>query len=68
MYLSTLRRECPSKAAIQHETTQLNGHIDAIPRTLEKDFAGVESSWVVQKFGGTGLGKFAVTIAEDIVL
>ncbi|XMA12276.1 hypothetical protein WAI453_005067 [Rhynchosporium graminicola] len=26
-----------------------------------------EGSWIVQKFGGTSVGKFAVNIAEDIV-
>jgi hypothetical protein len=25
------------------------------------------AGWVVQKFGGTSVGKFAVNIAEDIV-
>lgn len=25
-------------------------------------------NWVVQKFGGTSVGKFAVGIAQDIVL
>jgi aspartate kinase len=25
------------------------------------------NGWVVQKFGGTSVGKFAVNIAEDIV-
>jgi len=26
-----------------------------------------ERSWIVQKFGGTSVGKFAVQLAEDIV-
>lgn len=26
-----------------------------------------DAGWVVQKFGGTSVGKFAVNIAEDIV-
>lgn len=26
-----------------------------------------EGGWIVQKFGGTSVGKFAVNIAEDIV-
>lgn len=26
-----------------------------------------ERGWIVQKFGGTSLGKFAVNVAEDIV-
>jgi aspartate kinase len=28
---------------------------------------GSEAGWIVQKFGGTSVGKFAVNIAEDIV-
>src|SRR5260221_7066958 len=27
-----------------------------------------DASWIVQKFGGTSVGKFAAKIAEDIVL
>jgi aspartate kinase len=26
-----------------------------------------EAGWIVQKFGGTSVGKFAIKIAEDIV-
>lgn len=26
-----------------------------------------ERGWIVQKFGGTSVGKFAVNLAEDIV-
>jgi hypothetical protein len=26
-----------------------------------------QGGWIVQKFGGTSVGKFAVNIAEDIV-
>jgi len=45
-----------------------NGAIeDRIPHTQERDLPG-GANWVVQKFGGTSVGKFAVKIAEDIVL
>ncbi len=27
----------------------------------------MEKGWIVQKFGGTSVGKFAITIVEDIV-
>ncbi|KAK5129796.1 hypothetical protein LTR08_002816 [Meristemomyces frigidus] len=40
---------------------------DRIPHTQERDLPG-GANWVVQKFGGTSVGKFAVKIAEDIVL
>ncbi|KAF2259642.1 aspartate kinase [Lojkania enalia] len=50
-----------------HETTQVNGHIDLVPHCRERDLPG-GTNWIVQKFGGTSLGKFAATIADDIVL
>ena len=50
---------------VQHLT---NGKIvDRIPHTREQDLPG-GANWVVQKFGGTSVGKFAVKIAEEIVL
>lgn len=36
----------------------MNGHNDAGPK----------GKWIVQKFGGTSLGKFAVTVAEEIIM
>ncbi|KAL7773000.1 hypothetical protein CFE70_002964 [Pyrenophora teres f. teres 0-1] len=60
-------RERPTKATMQHETTQVNGHINSIPHDPERDLPG-STTWIVQKFGGTSLGKFTATIAEDIVL
>lgn len=30
--------------------------------------AGPDSRWVVQKFGGTSVGKFAINIVEQVVL
>ncbi|KAK5107334.1 hypothetical protein LTR62_001389 [Meristemomyces frigidus] len=45
-----------------------NGTIeDRIPHTQERDLPG-GANWVVQKFGGTSVGKFGVEIAEGIVL
>ena len=29
--------------------------------------SNVDNGWIVQKFGGTSVGKFAVKIAEDVV-
>ena len=40
---------------------------DRIPHTQERNLPG-GANWVVQKFGGTSVGKFAVKIAEDIIL
>ncbi|EGP85256.1 unnamed protein product [Zymoseptoria tritici ST99CH_3D7] len=39
---------------------------DRRPHTTEKSIPG-GGNWVVQKFGGTSVGKFPVKIAEDIV-
>lgn len=39
----------------------------SIKHTPERNLPG-GGNWVVQKFGGTSIGKFAVSIAEDIVL
>lgn len=44
-----------------------NGFEQRIPHIQEKDLPG-NANWVVQKYGGTSLGKFAVQIAEDIVV
>ncbi|KAH8598006.1 Aspartate/glutamate/uridylate kinase [Bisporella sp. PMI_857] len=41
----------------------LNGHQNASELTPNS----VDKTWVVQKFGGTSVGKFAVNIAEEIV-
>lgn len=46
-----------------------NGHTytesDSIPHTMEKNLPG-GGNWVVQKFGGTSVGKFAVNIADIV--
>ncbi|KAL1302555.1 hypothetical protein AAFC00_002937 [Neodothiora populina] len=45
----------------------MNGFEQSIPHQQEKNLPG-GGNWVVQKFGGTSVGKFAVEIARDIVL
>lgn len=60
------RPERGTKAAMQHETTPSNG-FSSIPERKPRDTSG-GGDWIIQKFGGTSLGKFAITIAEDIVL
>ncbi|KAK4981013.1 hypothetical protein LTR66_010246 [Elasticomyces elasticus] len=47
--------------------TLTNGFEKQIPHQQEKNLPG-GGNWVVQKFGGTSVGKFAVQIAQDIVL
>lgn len=47
------------------ETTLPNGY--SIKRQPERNLPG-GGNWVVQKFGGTSVGKFAISIAENIVM
>ena len=44
-----------------------NGHTDgeSIPHQKEKNLPG-GGNWVVQKFGGTSVGKFALNIANIV--
>lgn len=44
-----------------------NGFESRITHTQERDLPG-GANWVVQKFGGTSVGKFGSKIAEDIVM
>ena len=43
-------------------TTLVNGYHEGLVRNDDSS-----RKWVVQKFGGTSVGKFADKIAEDIV-
>jgi hypothetical protein len=40
----------------------------ATPPNLHQNTIDPDAQWLVQKFGGTSVGKFAVRIAEDIVV
>lgn len=40
---------------------------ETIPHQQEKDLPG-NANWVVQKYGGTSLGKFPFNIAQDIIV
>lgn len=46
-----------------------NGHKEGQEENLQEERKRNDSAggWVVQKFGGTSVGKFSVNIAEDIV-
>lgn len=37
------------------------------PPNRHRNTMDPEAEWVVQKYGGTSVGKFAIKIAEDIV-
>ncbi|KAF2158309.1 hypothetical protein M409DRAFT_38350 [Zasmidium cellare ATCC 36951] len=64
---STIGYERATKSATQHATTRIKGQIVNKSRNLG-NHQPANAHWIVQKFGGTSLGKFATTIAEDIVL
>jgi hypothetical protein len=51
-------------------TGTANGHREppsVVSNAAHPDCNGHARAWVVQKFGGTSVGKFALNIAEDIV-
>ncbi|KAF1936053.1 hypothetical protein EJ02DRAFT_438796 [Clathrospora elynae] len=50
-----------------YDTIEVNGHAQSLSDNHGKELPS-GTTWIVQKFGGTSLGKFAATIAEDIVL
>lgn len=59
---------CSSNHLTQPEmAATVNGNTypvsESIPHQMEKDLPG-GGNWVVQKFGGTSVGKFALNIAE----
>lgn len=45
----------------------VNGHKNALAETSPLRKNDSPNGWVVQKFGGTSVGKLPVNIAEDIV-
>ncbi|TKA65933.1 hypothetical protein B0A55_10361 [Friedmanniomyces simplex] len=59
--------ERPSTNGTNTPTAAAADIIDRRPHTPDKDLPG-GANWVVQKFGGTSVGKFAVRIAEEIVV
>jgi aspartate kinase len=64
-----IRRERrPENGNHQPNGTSTNGTIEnRISHKPERDLPG-GANWIVQKFGGTSVGKFSVKIAEDIIL
>ncbi|KAG9551000.1 hypothetical protein KCU97_g19783, partial [Aureobasidium melanogenum] len=57
----------PPKIPTTFTMAYTNGFEQSIPHQQEKNLPG-GGNWVVQKFGGTSVGKFAVDIAQDIVI
>jgi len=42
-------------------------HAPSTPPNLHQNSTDPDAPWLVQKFGGTSVGKFAAKIAEDVV-
>lgn len=53
--------------AVNEISSVTNGFSYRRPHAPEKELAD-GANWVVQKFGGTSVGKVAVRIAEEIVV
>ncbi|KAI0341386.1 aspartate kinase [Trametopsis cervina] len=49
------------------ESSTSSSSLPGTPPNLHQNSADPAAKWLVQKFGGTSVGKFAVKIAEDIV-
>lgn len=45
----------------------VNGHSDDGQTALLKGISRQTSDWIVQKFGGTSVGKFATKIVDDVI-
>lgn len=45
----------------------VNGHNDAAQAALLDGVSRQPSEWIVQKFGGTSVGKFAVNIVDRVI-
>lgn len=55
-------------AAPQRPAQKIQNNADIIPSATPLSESGQQGSgWIVQKFGGTSVGKFPRTIARDIV-
>ncbi|KAG6873912.1 hypothetical protein C0995_009692 [Termitomyces sp. Mi166 len=62
--------EEPVPASPSSSSSPISTNSESLPRTppnLHQNTIDPSARWLVQKFGGTSVGKFAVKIAEDIV-
>ncbi|KAJ6606689.1 Aspartate/glutamate/uridylate kinase [Mycena sp. CBHHK59/15] len=56
-----------SSSSASSRSSSLSSSPPLTPPNLHQNSIDPASRWLVQKFGGTSVGKFAVTIARDIV-
>lgn len=68
--LSEIMREPPTSSPPPSTSRSSSVSSSSLPRTppnLHQNTIDPDAKWLVQKFGGTSVGKFATKIAEDIV-
>ncbi|KAI0088997.1 aspartate kinase [Irpex rosettiformis] len=57
----------PSPLSMSSGESSSSSSLPGTPPNLHQNSIDPSAKWLVQKFGGTSVGKFAVKIAEDIV-
>ncbi|KAF8906784.1 Aspartate/glutamate/uridylate kinase [Gymnopilus junonius] len=57
----------PASSPASSRSSSLSSSPPKTPPNLHQNSADPNARWLVQKFGGTSVGKFAVKIAEDVV-
>ncbi|KAG6813262.1 hypothetical protein H0H92_012676 [Tricholoma furcatifolium] len=57
----------PSSESSRSPVSSNSSSLPRTPPNLHQNTIDPSAQWLVQKFGGTSVGKFAVKIAEDIV-
>ncbi|PPQ88571.1 hypothetical protein CVT25_009951 [Psilocybe cyanescens] len=57
----------PVSSPPSSRSSSLSSSPPRTPPNLHQNSADPHAKWLVQKFGGTSVGKFAVKIAEDVV-
>ena len=57
----------PSSESLSSRSSSLSPSPPRTPPNLHQNTIDPEAKWLVQKYGGTCVGKFGVKIAEDIV-
>ncbi|PPQ82253.1 hypothetical protein CVT26_009970 [Gymnopilus dilepis] len=57
----------PASSPPSSRSSSLSSSLPRTPPNLHQNSADPDARWLVQKFGGTSVGKFPVKIAEDVV-
>ncbi|KAH9932181.1 Aspartate/glutamate/uridylate kinase [Fomitopsis serialis] len=57
----------PSSSSSSRSSSMASSSLPRTPPNMHQNTIDPEAKWLVQKFGGTSVGKFATKIAEDII-